>query len=587
MKKINLNKFKYLLITFLFINCDTKGTSFNYTPEQITTSTKVVIKTDKAKYSPGEQVVFNVDKISENSIIRYKYLNKILSEQPLTSLNWTWTPPSDDFKGYLVELYKTVDGVEVIIGTVGVDVSSDWAKFPRYGFLSHFDTMSDSQMATNIDILKDYHINGLQFYDWSEKHHKPLAGTVINPSDNWLDIAKRPTYKSTVQGYINKAHLSGMKAMSYNLCYGALNDAAADGVLEQWYMYKDALHTQKAVMDAGSFLKSPIYLLDPSNTNWQQYIATKNSDLYAVYDFDGYHIDQLGDWGKVYNYDGGVINLTTAFNSFIQSMKTAHPSKRLVFNAVNQFGQQGGIATAPVDFLYSEVWGPNDGFKDLATIIQANNTFSDNKLNTVLTAYMDYNKASTTGFFNTPGVLLTDAVIFAFGGSHLELGEHMLGKEYFPNNNLQMDGELKKTISKYYDFLVAYQNLLRDGGTFNNPVLISGDGKVSLNNWPPVSSSVSIVGKIVGNKQIVHLINFSNANSLNWRDDNGEQVVPSIKKDLTLNLQNNQAVSKLWYASPDLDGGASKELSFSQVGSNLVFKIPSLQYWGMIVVEYQ
>ncbi|MFV5698844.1 glycoside hydrolase family 66 protein [Flavobacterium sp. ZT3R17] len=587
MKRKNASILKSLLLALLFINCDNNDKSFNYTPEQTTTAAQVVIKTDKAKYAPGDQVTFSVDKVSENSIVRYKYLNTVLSEQPLTSTNWIWTPPSDDYKGYLVELYKTVNGVEVIVGTVGVDVSSDWAKFPRYGFLSHFDNMSDSQMTTNIDVLKDYHINGLQFYDWSEKHHKPLAGTVTNPSDNWLDIAKRPTYKSTVQGYINKAHQSGIRAMSYNLCYGALNDAAADGVLNQWYMFKDASHTQKAVMDAGSFLKSPIYLLDPSNTNWQQYIAAKNSDLYAVYDFDGYHIDQLGDWGTVYNYDGGVINLAAAFNPFIKSMKAAHPSKKLVFNAVNQFGQQGSIATAPVDFLYSEVWGPNDGFKDLATIIQANNTYSDNKLNTVLAAYMNYNKANSAGFFNTPSVLLTDAVIFAFGGSHLELGEHMLGKEYFPNNNLQMDGELKKNLPEYYDFLVAYQNLLRDGGVFNNPVLISGDGKVSLNSWPPVSSSVSVVGKKVGNKQIVHLINFSNANSLNWRDTNGEQVVPDIKKNLTLNLQNNQTISKVWYASPDLDGGASKELSFSQVGSYLVFKIPSLQYWGMIVVEYK
>lgn len=150
-----------------------------------------------------------------------------------------------------------------------------------------------------------------------------------------------------------------------------------------------------------------------------------------------------------------------------------------------------------------------------------------------------------------------------------------------------MDGELKKTLPKYYDFLVAYQNLLRDGGAFNTPVLNSGDGKVSLNNWPPASSSISVVGKKVGNKQVIHLINFTNANNLNWRDTNGEQAVPNTKKDLTLNLQNNQTVSKVWYASPDLDGGASKELPFSQVGGYLVFKIPSLQYWGMIVVEYQ
>ncbi len=34
---------------------------------------------------------------------------------------------------------------------------------------------------------------------------------------------------------------------------------------------------------------------------------------------------------------------------------------------------------------------------------------------------MNYNKADNRGEFNTPGILLTDAVMFALGGSHLEL----------------------------------------------------------------------------------------------------------------------------------------------------------------------
>ena len=63
-------------------------------------------------------------------------------------------------------------------------------------------------------------------------------------------------------------------------------------------------------------------------------------------------------------------------------------------------------------------------------------------MNTVFAAYMNYNKADNRGEFNTPGILLTDAVMFALGGSHLELGgDHMLCKEYFPNENLTMSEE--------------------------------------------------------------------------------------------------------------------------------------------------
>lgn len=71
---------------------------------------------------------------------------------------------------------------------------------------------------------------------------------------------------------------------------------------------------------------------------------------------------------------------------------------------------------------------------------------------------MNYDLANNKGYFNTPSVLMTNSVIFAFGGAHLELGEHMLGKEYFPNNNLSMKDDLKNSLVNYYDFLVAYQN---------------------------------------------------------------------------------------------------------------------------------
>ena len=586
MKQKNTSIIKSLLLALLFVNCDNNDKDFNYTPEEITTTTQVVIRTDKAKYAPSDAIAFSIDKLSENSTIRYKYLNKILSEQPLTTKTWTWTPPFDDYKGYFVELYKTVDGAEDIIGTVAVDVSSDWTKFPRYGFLSEFGTISDSQIASTIDNLKNYHINALQYYDWGNKHHSPLKMEGSNPATNWLDIAGRKMAFSTVKNYIDKAHGINMASMSYNLLYGAWNDYNVDGVSNQWLLYKDQNHSNIDKHDLPDSWQSDILVTNPGNTDWQNYIFEKTNLIYQNLNFDGWHLDQLGGRGNVYDYSGNSVALNETFTPFLQNLKAKFPNKKNMLNAVAQYGQSN-ILKAPVDVAYTEVWGPRDGFKDLAEIIQENNTLSDNKLNTVLAAYMDYDKANGTGFFNTPGILLTDAVIFAFGGSHLELGEHMLAKEYFPNNNLQMDGELNKTLPKYYDFLVGYQNLLRDGGTFNNPILISGDGKVNLNSWPPVASSVSVVGKKLGNKQIVHLINFSNANSLNWRDTNGEQAVPVVKKNLTMNLQNNQTVSKVWYASPDLDGGASKELSFSQVGSYLVFKVPSLQYWGMIVVEYQ
>lgn len=241
----------------------------------------------------------------------------------------------------------------MIYGAIAVDVSSDWKRYPRYGFLSKFPKLSESQMDAVIDILNRHHINGIQFYDWAEKHHKPLAGTVSNPSQDWLDIANRPTFKATLEGYIHKAHQRGMKAMSYNLCYGALEDASNDGVSNDWYLFDDVSRFRKTVFNPGDFLKSPIYLLNPANTYWQVYMAKRNTEIYALYHFDGYHIDQLGSWGIKYNYYGQPVTLSECFRSFVRAMKKYLPVKRLIFNAVHQYGQKEIIEDSLTDFLFT------------------------------------------------------------------------------------------------------------------------------------------------------------------------------------------------------------------------------------------
>ena len=582
MKWINYLSF-YLLF---FIGCKKDEPKNN--PIVYGGSYGISIHTDKSIYKPGEKVNFTIDKILPGEAkIRYRYLDNLISEVSLAATTWQWAPPVIDHKGYLVDIYATIEGVEKVYGSLAVDVSSDWTKFPRYGFLSKYGQLADADMENIIRNLSRHHINGIQFQDWHYKHHMPLAGTVASPHNFWKDIANRDNYLTTVKGYISKAHAKNIKTMSYNLAFGALNDASADGVQEQWYLFKDKTHTLK---DAHPLPKPPfksdIYLVDPSNISWQQYLIEKNNDVYDVFDFDGFHIDQLGDRGNLYRYDGSAINLAASYKPFIEAMKAASPLKKLVMNAVNQYGQQTGIAESPVDFLYTEVWSGNEGYKDLAKIILDNNNYSNNSLNTVLAAYMNYNLANSPGYFNTPGVLLTDAVIFAFGGSHLELGEHMLGKEYFPNNNLQMKDDLKSSLINYYDFLVAYQNLLRDGGNFNLPAMSCTNNVMSVNNWPPEMGKVAVVGKVFNDKQVLHLINFSHANSLDWRDTNGTQNIPQTKSDAMLEFITSKKVTKVWMASPDIQHGTAISLPFNQDGDKVTWKLPVLKYWDIIVIEY-
>ncbi len=544
--------------------------------------------TDKAMYHPGEQIRFTLNKPFEGNIkIRYRHLNETVNEETLSGTSWSWTAPSADYTGYMVDLYEVADGKEKIHASVGVDVSSDWNMFPRYGFLTGFGQLSDDDMNKVISNLVRHHINGIQYYDWLYKHHRPLAGSASAPQSSWKGIANNDVYLSTLKGYIEKGHAANIKSMFYNLAFGALSDAATDGVSEEWYAFKDTHHATKDKHELPQPpFKSDIYVLDAGNTGWQNYIVNRNNDVYTALGFDGYHVDALGDRGSLYTYDGDPIDQAATFKPFLEAMKTAAPGKRLVMNAVNQYGQQISIAQSPVDFLYTEVWNPNERMEDLADIIRNNDFYSGNTLKTVLAAYINYNKADNPGTFNTPGVLLADAVIFAFGGAHLELGEHMLGKEYFPNNNLQMNDELKAALLSYYDFLVAYENLLRDGGDFNQPAFTCTNGKLSLQNWPAATGAVAVQGKRVGNRQVFHLLNFTNANSLNWRDTDGTQPKPVLAEGAALKFTADGTVKKLWLASPDIDHGVAHSLEFTQSGNEVAFTLPSILYWDMLVAEY-
>src|SRR6202790_520495 len=149
-----------------------------------------------------------------------------------------------------------------------------------------------------------------------------------------------------------------------------------------------------------------------------------------------------------------------------------------------------------------------------------------------------------------------------------------------------MKPDLQQAIIPYYDFLSGYENLLRDGGSFNTPDITSSDGKTMLNNWPPRSGGISVIGKDMGNREVIHLINFANSSSFDWRDTNGSLTIPATFQNISYLLTTTKPVLKLWMASPDINGGTLEQIQFTQSGNSISFTLPSLQYWDMVVAEY-
>ncbi len=552
------------------------------------------LNTDKARYMPGDSVSFNLkfDSFNSNShlFITVFNLDSIVRKDSVmliasADLIWKWKAPKYDFNGVLTVFELKSGSVSQDVQTIAVDISADWVKYPRYGFLSKASAADLANVPSIMSKLNRYHLNGIQFYDWQNKHHIPLPENNGVPLTEWKDIDNRTVSFNTVKAYVDECHKYNMKAMAYNLIYGAWSNAADDGVSDEWYIYKDANQTTKDFHDLPSSWLSDIYVLNPANTDWQKYIVDKTKFALDKLGFDGFHMDQLGGRGTVYDYSGQRVYLDQTFKPFIQYCKNNLPGS-MVLNAVDQFGQSE-IAKAPVDFLYSEVWNfsqPYIPFSGLKKVIVDNNTYSNNKLSTVIAGYINYNLSNAK--FNTASVLFADAVIFAHGGSHLELGEHMLHKEYFPNGDVTMSADLEKRIVKYYDFATAYERILCKGGAFETADVIAVNSAIPFNSFPAELGSVAVVKRTSEKGKVYQFLNFTKAKHLNWRDDNGTQTIPDTLKNIEIKIKIDagQVFDKIWVASAD-GNGIPQVLNYTIEGGYVKVKLPQLQYWTMLVMD--
>jgi dextranase len=584
----------FMCICLMLTACSSKSTVVEI--EEIDEKTEYLdsVETDKARYNPGDTVHFTLNVKQEvkgqSLVIRYRHGDETVKEEEKKikqdeTITWEWKAPKDNEKGYLVEILLKKEKEYVDHLNIAVDISENWSTFPRYGYLADFGKMDTAEQQKVMKRLNRYHINGVQFYDWQYKHNQPIPPEGSPLAKEWPDIANRPVFYQTVKQYIDLSHEFNMMAMNYNLLFGAYEESEKEGVKREWGLFQDSAHETQDSHPLPDSWASDILLLDPSNKEWQSFLVEKEKEAFNKLPFDGWHVDQLGDRGMRFDYEGNIVALDKAYIDFLNAAKD-ELNVPLVMNAVNQYAQINIAQQAPVDFLYTEIWEPFNHFSHLKQVIEQNNNYSGFQKNTVLAAYMNYDLSDRTGEFNTPAVLLTNAVIFSAGGSHLELGENMLSKEYFPHKNLEITDRLESRLISYYDFLTGYQNYLRDGvkpGSLEVDA-VSKEVKVSpeFNKGEIHYSSYE-----KENQDIVHLINFTDASTMEWRDNEGMQTEPKEMKDIELEIRADKRVENVWIASPDQYLGSPVTLDFEQKDGKMTVIIPALKYWDMLVVEYE
>jgi dextranase len=382
--------------------------------------------------------------------------------------------------------------------------------------------------------------------------------------------------------------------MNYNLLNGAWSGYARDGVDPRWglWLARDGTDQYRLPMPAG-WASDNIYLFNPAAAGWQDYLFAREAEVFAAYPFDGWHVDSAGrPPAPVYTQAGEPVDLWTTFRPFLNNAK-ARLNKAVVFNNVGGYGLFDTAANSTDDIVYVECWPSTRQvtYYDLKALIDQCIEWSGGK-GVVLPAYMNYERAkrfsaAQPGPFNASSVRLADAAIFASGATHLELGDgaRMLCSEYFPNRNLDPGPELRAALRNYYDFLVAYQNLLQ--GRFKNS---------SNRLWLSVATSfdarpdtVWAFTKVSGDESqhMINLINLRGMPSNAWRDDNGDYPVPLPQSDLVVKYYYGAGtIASVRWASPDSQNGKMIDLPHTlgadDGGRYVQFTVPSLAYWDML-----
>jgi len=548
---------------------------------------KVTIQTihfEKAYFHPGEPAKWSVIISSDSSkemtirlVSRISHLDRIITEitQDIVfnrneqQVEFTWQPPIDAPMGYGLDVYlEALDGQLIsTIKSAGFDVLEKWIQMPRYGFLTDFQP-GRTEIAGPVSIMADYHINALQFYDWMYRHEQFLT-----TEEPYVDLLGRQLSRQVVDELIDTAHTRGIAAMPYTAIYGASIDFYRQH--PDWALYQAK---GKPALFGNNFMA----IMDPrSDGPWMRYLLNQFEEILTQTQFDGIHLDQYGDPKVGYDIDGNFIDLAVELPKSINATKAVvdkfKPGGAVVFNCVTNWPTEQ-VANSNEDIIYIEVWPPYTSFTDLhALIISAQNLGQGKPV--VLAAYL-HPQGSANPQIN-------DAIIFASGGTHIELGEgnNYLADPYFPKYE-SLSKSQAAAIKRYYDFAVRYQNWIgsqtQDAtGKWNNEISIPG---FETSN----SLTYNKIYPLVRETEGVTAISLVNLLGLPGGDWNQPVPNPEPQSEFEHILEiGDKKVASIGFASPDNEYFAITSLEFTQENGDLHIKVPGLNVWDLIIVEWE
>lgn len=539
----------------------------------VAVDTHIQIAPDKAFYHPGDSVVFAVQANTGVTVeARISHLRETVATLTATlegsKAAMTWTPPAEAPLGYGVDVtLLDADGVALATTSTAFDVLDHWIQAPRYGFLSDF-APRRSNTAETMARLLPYHVNGLQFYDWQYRHD-----TLLPTTEPYQDILGRELSLVTVESLIDAAHERNIAVMPYTAIYGA--SPAFYRQHPDWALFA-------ATDQPFDFANGLLMIMDPTpGSPWATHLLGEFQRVLDNTAFDGIHIDQYGAPMRGLNAAGDYVHLDKVFPVFINEAAALVDGARgddgvVIFNLVRNWPLPT-VAPSNQDAVYIEVWDPYNHFLDLSRIVAEAQWRSGGKP-VIIAAYIHPERVHNTR--------LANALIFASGGYHLELGEPdaVLADPYFPQYGL-MDETTQAVQRAYYDFLVRYENVLAVGttdATATRAAALTIDGVETGTRRS--RDRVAVIVRNGEQRETFSLVNLMGIDGDRWNEALTQGPAPLT--DLAVTLHVDHPVTRLWLATPDRDDLTAIDLSFTQTDAEMRFTVPALDYWTMLVVEY-
>jgi dextranase len=532
----------------------------------------------KGRYDPGEGVSLILETppgFADEVVITCLHLNARLFEAryPVTGERTEILLPEfhADFLGLGIraELYK--EGVlrDTLYTAADISVAG---RVARYGFLSDFgaEDASDEDVAS----MAKYHINLVQFYDWSYRHDQ-----LVPPTEEYQDMMGKRNSLTCVRRKIEACHSRGMGATAYAAVYAASRPFWEEH--RDWGLY--ALPGKPLV-----FINTFYFMNIAETCPWHDHIIGQYQKAMDEVGFDGIHMDTYGYPKTAQNASGELCELKEQLPRLIEhtaaKLRAGGREPRLVFNNVGAWPVEETMR-APVEAVYMEVWPPYERLHHLKELILK--ALPSGKP-VVLAAYPAPFRLETEERA-LYGALMMSFVIAASGATQLFLGEEngVLTQGYYADHSLLTRWQ-SRNIRDYQDFFVRYQELLFDRELSDVSMTHLGGENLEYCCDAPFSAygepdKLWLTLRENRGIKLVAMLNLCGNNEDYW---NHGKEKPRTLHDVTFQIQVNGQVDGVWCATPDAQGGEAAPLPFSLLeterGRVLRVTVPTIEICALL-----